>query len=298
MKVEEKIKGFEKLGRFLGQFSSVSFNEERDLYALNEKFKKPFEEAIEGTEKYNPWFTPEFIRLSFSSISNSLKEEYFHRWTEMYPEIREENSHKPLGVVVIMAGNIPLVGFLDFFCVIMSGNTCRIKLSSKDDKLFPLLGNVLIHLNRDFENSIVFEEGNVRNPDAVIATGSNNSSRYFNYYFGKYPHIIRKNRNSVAVLTGSESDRDLKTLADDVFSYFGLGCRNVSKIFLPINYEIPALLKNFEGYSYLANHNRYINNYDYYRAIHLVNSEKFYDTGFLIFRGEHVLRKPCRNSLL
>jgi hypothetical protein len=151
---------------------------------------------------------------------------------------------------------------------------------------------ILIQINQDFEQLIIIEEGFIKNREAIIATGSNNSSRYFDYYFRSYPHIIRKNRNSAAVISGSETNIELAKLADDIFSFFGMGCRNVSKVFLPEGFKIPDLLKHFEHYSYLGNHNKYANNYEYHRAIHLINSTFFYDMGFLICKEDNTYSSP------
>jgi hypothetical protein len=175
-----------------------------------------------------------------------------------------------------MAGNIPLVGFHDFFCVFLTGHHAMIKPSSKDEALITHLVNKLIEWNDEVEQFITIS-GMIKNCDAYIATGSNNSSRYFEYYFGKYPSIIRKNRTSVAILTGYETHEELKKLSDDVYQYFGLGCRNVTKIFVPKNYDFVPLLNAFKKYDHLADHHKYKNNYDYNLAIHILNN-KYYMT--------------------
>ena len=191
-----------------------------------------------------------------------------------------------------MAGNIPLVGFHDFLSVLISGNKYIGKLSSKDTVLFEAIIDILVNINPGLKSKIQLEKSTLKNFDAVIATGSNNSSRYFDYYFGKFRNIIRQNRNSIAVLTGNESGINLKKLADDMFLYFGLGCRNVSKIYIPENYDLTKLLPYFEGYSYLSDHNKYFNNFEYRRAIYLLNKEPCFDNGFSLFINSQQLAPP------
>ncbi len=291
MGIQGRIKAFEILGNYLEQFSFASFQEKGDLKEINEAFALETGKIIESTQYSNAWFTPEFIRLSFYNLSLALKKENLEYWTGLYPDLgRRERVPKNIGL--IMAGNIPLVGFHDFFCTIMSGNHCRIKFSSKDDKLFPHIFSLLSFIEPELKHSTAIEEGSLTNPDAIIATGSNNSSRYFEYYFGKYPHIIRKNRNSIGIIRANTSNAQMTKLADDIFSYFGMGCRNISKVFLPEGFDIPELLKNFESYSYLYNHNKYANNYDYHKAINLVSSIPFYDTGFLVFKEDPSYSSP------
>ena len=286
------VNAFVKLGKFINQFSSIGFLRNNDLYELNDKFEESFTRQIKDAAIYNPWFTEEFIRYSFGSIVSSLEEEKILRWLSYYPELHREFSHKKI-IGLVMAGNIPLVGFHDVISVVLSGNILLAKLSSKDDKLFPVLREVLCHVYPALETVIEFSDRPLRNIDAVIATGSNNSSRYFEYYFGKYPHIIRNNRNSAAVLTGSESKRELEKLADDIFTYFGLGCRNVSKIFLPKDYDPAIFLEQFEGYSYLYNHNKYANNYNYHRAIFLIDRVQHLDNGFMLLKEDKGYSSPA-----
>jgi hypothetical protein len=223
----------------------------------------------------NRWFIPEFIELSVNNIAQKfLQPQQVDQLIKQYG-MPEENSN-PKKVGIVMAGNIPLVGFHDFFCVLLTGHHAMIKPSSKDEALITHLVNKLIEWNDEVEQFITIS-GMIKNCDAYIATGSNNSSRYFEYYFGKYPSIIRKNRTSVAILTGYETHEELKKLADDVYQYFGLGCRNVTKIFLPKNYDFVPLLNAFKKYDHLADHHKYKNNYDYNLAIHILNN-KYYMT--------------------
>jgi len=289
--ISAKIVAFSILGKFFNQFSSISFLENKEISGLNEIFRKSFENDIKEAAVYNPWFTEEFIRYSLKSISSSLLEKKISQWIMNYPEIEEiSGNQKRIGVV--MAGNIPLAGFHDMISTIFSDHIFHGKMSSKDNKLFPIIKKLLCQINPEFEEKIYFSEDPLKNIDAIIATGSNNSSRYFEYYFGKYPNIIRKNRNSVAIITGNESKEELKKLADDVFLYFGLGCRNVSKIFIPVGYDPVEVLKNFEDYSYLYNHNKYANNYEYHKAIFLVDKVEHLDTGFLLLREDSNYSSP------
>ena len=190
-----------------------------------------------------------------------------------------------------MAGNLPLVGFHDFLTVLISGFKADVKLSTDDDILLPALAEKLIVFEPAFKERIVFSE-RLKNMDAVIATGSNNTARYFESYFGKYPNIIRKSRSSVAVLTGTETEEDLQLLADDLFLYFGLGCRSITKIYLPKGFKIDRVFESFMKYSSFMNHNKYMNNYEYYRAIYLLDQDKFLENGFAILKEEKRFSTP------
>jgi hypothetical protein len=237
--------------------------------------EEDWQKAKEKAYLENRWFIPEFIELSVNNIAqNFLQPQQIDQLIKQYG-IPEENSN-PKKVGIVMAGNIPLVGFHDFFCVFLTGHHAMIKPSSKDEALITHLVNKLIEWNDEVEQFITIS-GMIKNCDAYIATGSNNSSRYFEYYFGKYPSIIRKNRTSVAILTGYETHEELKKLSDDVYQYFGLGCRNVTKIFVPKNYDFVPLLNAFKKYDHLADHHKYKNNYDYNLAIHILNN-KYYMT--------------------
>ena len=219
----------------------------------------------------NPWFTPEFIDIAVGNIANHfLDKQKLENWTSSYKI--ETVAPKKIGIV--MAGNIPLVGFHDFLCVFISGHKAIIKASSKDEVLIKHLAQKLIEWNKGLNEMIVFQEM-LKDCDAYIATGSNNSARYFEYYFKKYPHIIRRNRTSVAILDGNETAKELEQLADDVHLYFGMGCRNVTKIFVPKDYDFIPLLTVFKRYDHFKDHHKYRNNYDYNLALHILNG-KFY----------------------
>jgi hypothetical protein len=221
----------------------------------------------------NNWFIPEFIDLSLTNIAqNYLQPGQLDQLITTY-KIPEQNT-SPKKVGIVMAGNIPLVGFHDLLCVFLTGNHAMVKPSSKDEVLVKHIALKMSEWEPETASLITISEM-IRNCDAYIATGSNNSSRYFEYYFSKYPNIIRRNRTSVAILSGNESREELEKLAADVYQFFGLGCRNVTKIFVPKNYDFVPLLSAFRKYDYLANYHKYKNNYDYNLAMHILNN-KFY----------------------
>jgi hypothetical protein len=234
---------------------------------------------------YNPWFIPEFVRLSFESWAYALKEEKVLQWFARY-SLSPVSVRGPLDIAIIMAGNIPLVGLHDLLCVLASGHRAVVKASSQDNRLIPAVAGILGRLSPEMKDRIKVQEDILKGFDAVIATGSNNTSRYFEHYFGKYPNIIRRNRNSIAVITGNETDEQLKGLACDILSYFGLGCRNVSKLYIPMGYDLNRLNEAMQEYAFLADHNKYRNNYDYQKSIFIINGVPHTDNGFLLFR-EH-----------
>lgn len=241
-------------------------------------------EAKEKASRQNSWFTPEFIDLALRNISTQfLQKGVLERFAADYnlPDI----NPIPKSIGIIMAGNIPLVGFHDFLCLFISGNKIRIKPSSRDEVLIKFMVKKLEQWEPSLAGWISFEEM-LKGCDAYIATGSNNSSRYFEYYFSKYPHIIRRNRTSVAVLDGKESLEQLQLLADDVYLFFGLGCRNVTKIYVPAGYDFIPLLKAFDKYNYFKDHNSYRNNYDYNLALLILN-RSFYMTNESVILSEN-----------
>ena len=280
MNLEERIISFAQLGKILSNtLNGYSGAQEDEINLL-----------IEKQHLINPWFTSENVRFAIKGIADVLTEENLRRWTDNYPTLKENST--PLKVGVIMAGNLPLVGFHDFLAVLISGNSIIAKTSSKDSELIVHLSNIICSLNKNFNGKIEFTDKSLTNFDVIIATGSNNSSRYFEYYFGKYPNIIRKNRNSIAIIDGDETENELERLGTDIFSYFGLGCRNVSKLYLPNGYDLEKLTKNWNTYSGIISHSKYANNYDFNKAVYLVNKEKFYDTGFLLLKEDYSLSSP------
>lgn len=236
---------------------------------------------------YNGWFTKENVRKSLLNLGNQLTEENLSNWTASYGF---SDASKRIGL--IMAGNIPLVGFHDFLCVVCSGNKAVCKLSSNDKTLLPALATHLIQFCPELSDRIEFSAGKIGEMDAVIATGSDNSLKYFEQYFGKYPHIFRKNRTSVAVLDGSESPEQLNRLGEDIFSYFGLGCRNVSHLFVPESFELSRFFEGIVTYGDVINNNKYGNNYDYHRAVYLMNQVPLLDNNFVLLRESTDLFSP------
>ncbi|HET8860086.1 acyl-CoA reductase [Marivirga sp.] len=237
---------------------------------------------------YNNWFTRENVVHAVKALGEMLQAEKLEQWVNRYG--LPENSNKK--VAVIMAGNIPLVGFHDFLSVLISGNSVVAKLSSQDPHLLKEIVALLIKINPEFENKIELTQETIRGFDAVIATGSNNSARYFEQYFGKYPNIIRKNRSSVAVITGNESERDIQALGKDIFQYYGLGCRNVSKLLIPEGFDLSPFIKALEDFKWVADHHKWVNNYDYNKSIYLVNDEPHLDSGFFLMKEDEAFVSP------
>lgn len=237
----------------------------------------------------NGWFTRENVIKAFKSWAGALKAEHVDTWIAPY-NLPEETSHSKI-IGVICAGNIPLVGLHDLLSVLISGHSAKIKLSTSDNLLIPAICKILTTLEPGFEQRISFTE-KLNGYDAVIATGSNNSARYFEYYFSKVPHIIRKSRTSIAVLDGNETPAELQALGNDIFDYFGLGCRNISKIFIPKNYSLNTLFEAIYPFNPIINHNKYANNYDYNKAVWLLNQENLLDNGFILLKEDERLASP------
>ncbi len=248
--------------------------------------------TIENAKDQNPWFVPENIRFAIDAIANSwLQEEVLYRWVKKYPE-NFFNPESPKTIGVIMAGNIPLVGFHDLLCVLITGNRFLGKSSSKDGDLMTEITKLIYEINPDFQNFISITNEKIFGFDAVIATGSNNTFRYFEFYFKNFPSIIRKHRNSIAVLKGDETRDEYQKLGDDIFTYFGLGCRNVSKIFTPVGFDFIPLIDSFAKWQFLSLNYKYANNYEYNKALLLMNGMKHFDNGFLLIRPEESIGSP------
>lgn len=239
-----------------------------------------WEEAKEQAQRENSWFISEFIDLAINNIAQQfLNAEILSKFVHQYAIPDQNLSPKKVGVV--LAGNIPLVGFHDVLCIFLSGHYAVIKPSSKDTVLIQHLIEQLIQWEPQAAPYLLLQDM-LKNCEAYIATGSNNTSRYFEFYFQKYPHIIRKNRTSVAILKGDETKEELEKLADDVCQFFGLGCRNVTQIFVPKNYDFIPLLDAFNNYQYLINHNKYKNNYDHNLAMHILNNQYYMTNGSVL----------------
>ncbi|MEQ3661080.1 MAG: acyl-CoA reductase [Flavobacterium sp.] len=280
-------KCFVELSKFLSQFS-LEKNEKKSEVKNNEDYFEKFVSLIELSQSHNGWFTPEQVYFSINSWAEALKEENLNKWLDNYTF--KENPNKNIGL--ILAGNIPLVGFHDFLSVLISGNNVLVKTSSNDQHLIKFLANYLISIDERLKNRITFVEGKLEGFDAVIATGSNNTSRYFEYYFKDKPSIIRKNRNSVAVLNGNETTEDLENLGEDIFRYFGLGCRNVSKIFVPKGYDFKHFFESIFKYKDVIFYEKYANNYDYNKAVFLMSLYKLLDNEFLTLKEDTSYSSP------
>jgi hypothetical protein len=283
----EKTKiAFTELGKFLSQFSEEKSVKNPEVL-FNDLYFDQFLTLIENQKHYNGWFIESEVYFSIQSWAAALTSENLNQWLLAY----EIQDRSPKTVGLILAGNIPLVGFHDFLSVLVSGHKAAIKTSSNDQHLLPFLAKYLIEVEPSLEKRIEFVE-KLENFDAVIATGSNNTARYFEYYFKDKPSIIRKNRNSVAVLDGNESEQDLIALGKDIFTYFGLGCRNVSKLFVPKGYDFEKFFKGMYEYREIINNQKYINNYDYNKAVFLMSNFLVLDNGFLVLKEDNSYSSP------
>ncbi len=286
MLLENRINTFVEFGNFLSQFSRDKI-EKKENVLFNELFFEAFEMQLKRAKNFNGWFTEDNILYAFESWSNLLTTKNLNNWTSTY-SFKNEGKN----VAIVMAGNIPLVGFHDFLSVLIAGHSVVVKQSSNDKHFLPLVAKYLEHVEPAFKDTIRFTEEKLTNFDAAIATGSTNTARYFDYYFGKYPNIIRKNRNSVAVVTGNETEEELRRLGEDVFRYFGLGCRSVSKLFVPKNYDFDKLFKAVFDYGDIINYKKYQNNYDYNKAVYLMSEFDLLENGFLMLKEDTSYSSP------
>lgn len=255
-------------------------------------FSEPLQAAIRYTHLKNEWFTPENTEKALRSIQSTfLQKSALEKWMAHYTFPSEQI---PLKVALVLAGNIPLVGFHDVLCVFLSGHRAQVKLSEKDKYLLPYLIKVMAEQYPAVKNRIQFTE-KLEDYDAVIATGSNNSARYFESYFGRYPHIIRKNRNAVAVLDGKETAEDLAGLGEDIFTYFGLGCRNVSKIYVPPAYDFEPLLTALHEHRQIVLHSKYKNNFDYNYTLLILNRVPYQANGCILLTENDALTSRIAN---
>ena len=287
MTLEKRINTFVELGNFMRQFSRKKIKKNSEVL-YNDLFFDAFTLQIKRAQEFNGWFTEDNILFAFEQWSKQLIKNKIENWISTY----DLNNKAPKTVAVIMAGNIPLVGFHDFLSVLLSGNKVLVKQSSNDKHFLPLIAKYLEYAAPEFKGSIQFTEDKLTDFHAAIATGSNNTSRYFEYYFGKYPNIIRKNRNSIAVLTGNETKDELLGLAEDMLRYFGLGCRSVSKIYVPKNYDFDQLFKAIYPYSDIIHYKKYQNNYDYNKAVYLMSEFKLIENGFLMLKEDASYSSP------
>jgi hypothetical protein len=254
----------------------------------NDLFYDDFISLVELSQSHNGWFTPEQVYFSIQSWGNALSEANLNQWLSTY----DFSKIVPKKVGLILAGNIPLVGFHDFLSVLISGHDVLVKTSSSDQHLLKFLAKYLIAIQPELNSKITFVEGKLEDFDAVIATGSNNTARYFEYYFKDKPSIIRKNRNSIAVLNGTETHEELVGLGEDIFRYFGLGCRNVSKLFVPKDYNFEAFFKAMFEYREVIQYEKYANNYDYNKAVFLMSNFQLLDNEFLTIKEDTSYSSP------
>ena len=289
MILEQRITAFVKLGLFINRHFNTNYNQSEI------QLHQGLTALIETCYLYNNWFIPQFVNTAITNIGAMLSEEQlvaFCKENGVDNNILTGSVSDKKTVAVICAGNIAMVGFHDIMCVLLSGHKVLIKLSSDDTVLLPFFLKLLTHYEPEFESQILFSQQKLANFDAVIATGSNNTANYFNFYFGKYPNIIRKNRTSIAITTGSETAEDFKNLAQDIFLYFGLGCRNVSKLFVPKNYNFNIFFESIVDFGFVINNKKYGNNYDYHRAIYLLEQLPFLDNNFLMVKQSADLHSP------
>jgi len=287
MTLEHKKNIFVELGKFLAQFSeNESTRNENVLH--NDLFFNEFLDLIQLSRSHNGWYTPEQVFFAVNSWAEALTKENLDQWLSEY----DLSDIDPKTVGLILAGNIPLVGFHDFLSVLISGHRVLVKTSSNDQHLLPFLAKYIIAIEPRLAGHITFVEGKLENFDAVIATGSNNTSRYFEYYFKEKPSIIRKSRNSVAVLDGTESEEQMIALGEDIFRYFGLGCRNVSKLFVPKGYNFDAFFGGVFLYQDIIKYEKYANNYDYNKAVFLMSNFKLLDNEFLTIKEDTSYASP------
>ena len=289
LNLSQRLTAFVKLGLLLKSFEGRN---QAVIFDNIEKEKfETLKETVKNAQHHNGWFVEENVRQMLAALGESLEKEKLEKWVSNYlPALEKDQEERTIAVV--MAGNIPVVGFHDFLSVLLSGNKLLAKLSSDDEKLLPAIADLLASIEPAFKSKVAFTNSQIKDFDAVIATGSDNSSRYFQYYFGKYPNIIRKNRNGVAVLKGDETAQDLEGLADDIFSFYGLGCRNVSKIFVPDNYDFNLLLDSLSERKDVIENHKYFNNYEYNKAIFLVNTRTHFDAGTLLLVEEEKIASP------
>ena len=288
MQIQQRINAFVQLGAFLSQFAE-GIAEKKSSVLHNESFFAEMQDALLLAKASNTWFTDDNLQFTCKSWGEALTESNLKEWLSVY-KISETPSEKR--VAIVMAGNIPLVGFHDFMCVLLAGHAVLGKLSSNDKVLLPFLSNYLIAVEPLFEEKIELTTEKLTNFDAVIATGSDNTALYFEHYFGKYPNIIRKNRNSVAIITGNETPQHMEALADDIFRYFGLGCRNVSKIYVPQEYNWDHFFNGMFAWKDVINNHKYINNYDYNKAVYLMSLVKLLDNEYMILKEDTGFSSP------
>ena len=277
-----RIKAFEKLGILFS--NNISKNSSKELTHWSSELNK----AIDTSYKYNTWFTEDSVKQALNEWSKQLNYSNIKQWTDQY-QLTDKSDKK---IAIIMAGNLPLVGFHDLLCGLILNFNCIVKLSSDDKILIPFIIEFLDSVLPGIKNKVEFTTNPIKEFSGVIATGSNSSFKYFEYYFGSYPNVLRKTRHSIAVLDGNESVEDLKNLGNDIFTYFGMGCRSVSKLLVPKGYDFDLLFNALFKFKDIINHNKYVNNYDYNKAVYLMSEQKFIENGFVILKEDEKLGSP------
>lgn len=291
--LEKRIQTFHFLGSYLNAMVKNNFQDftwKAEGIVLKVDFQndhKALLEYLSRSEKHNPWFTSLNVKQAITQWAQLLNKSVLKKWLSNYKFKRETKT-----IGVIMAGNIPMVGFHDYLSVLICGHKLQAKLSSADYYLIPLLNNILKQLNTELGQKTEFFNDSLGKIDALIATGSDNTSRYFKYYYNHVPSIIRKNKNGVAVLNGKETEQDLIHLCKDIFSYFGMGCRSVSKIFIPKDYDFSLLISAIGNFRYVIKHRKYFNNYLYQKTIYKLNNFHHIDTGILLLKENNAFASP------
>ena len=281
--LNQRIEAFAMLGRIL-QDCAWEHDGESDLHPI-------VHEGIKKSLEHNHWFIPAHMNYALEAIGKMLCKEKISQWVSHY-NLPEPDDGKQLNIGVIMAGNLPAVGFHDFLCVLISGNRISAKLSSDDPFLLPAFAEVLERIHGGFGKLVSFNEDKNLSCDAVVATGSNNTARYFDYMYAHVPHIFRRNRNGIAILSGKETPDDLQKLAMDIFLHFGLGCRNVSKLYLPAGYDFTNLIHALHPGAYVGSHEPYMNNYRHSKAMLQMQGIGFIDNGFLLMLESKAISSP------
>lgn len=275
-----------QFGKILGFLSSDNDYPGFQLGLTQEEFED-LKKLINKEHQHNPWFTKENVKSALNGISKLLEEKELDVVFEKYSTSVSEKR-----VAIIMAGNIPFVGFHDVLAVLVTGNIAVCKFSSDDSRIPPALLKILTDLYPELKTKIVFTFGPVKNYDAVIATGSNNTIETLKNYFKHVPNLFRKNRTSIAVLDGSETKEELELLSEDCFMYFGMGCRNVGKIFIPNDFNTDRIFEGFLKQGDIINHHKYANNYDYQRTVFLMNQMVFLDNNSFMLKEDDALHAP------
>lgn len=286
MKRKEILQAIKSLHELFLALGSNNFDNSKTHRFTSEEFNV-FSQLIQQQKNFNGWFTEENVRKAILELAMMIEPDKVDEWIHKF-----SFSENPVRVLIIMAGNIPLVGFHDLLCVILSGNKAIVKLSSEDSTLLPKIINWLVTIHPVLEDLISIEFGLIKNIEAVIATGSDNANLHFEKYFGHVPRLFRKNRTSIALLTGSESKEQLELLGLDIFSYFGKGCRNVTFLLIPIDFNLNLFFESIVSYGEIIHNKKYGNNYDYNRAIHLLNQENVLDNNFVLLKESSLLFSP------